>query len=142
MRKFEKNFITEDKVGAVFGLPESVASRIVYMDGEVLPGAFYMECLWFWPGQRAEPKDGEEHGPKPHTHPFDEVIGFFGSNPEDPHDLCGEVELWIEDEQYILTKSFTAFIPAGTRHCPLIMRKIDRPIFHFTLGPGKKYKKS
>jgi hypothetical protein len=32
-----------------------------------------------------------------------------------------------------------AFIPAGTKHCPLKIRKVNRPIFHFTAGIGKKY---
>jgi hypothetical protein len=25
------------------------------------------------------------------------------------------------------------------KHCPLIIRRVDRPIFHFTTGPGGKY---
>src|SRR5208337_5580397 len=48
-------------------------------------------------------------------------------------------ELWLEDEQFILNKSFIAYIPAGMKHCPLRIRRIDKPMFHFTLGPGQKY---
>ncbi len=144
MGKYDRYFVTQDKANVTLPeyrheIPKNVATRVVYMDGEVVPDAFYMECLWFWPGQRPAPKPGDEPGVKPHTHPFDEVIGFFGSDPEDPHDLCGEIELWIEDEQYVMTKSFIVFIPAGTQHCPLNIRRMDRPIFHFTTGPGKSY---
>ena len=74
-----------------------------------------------------------------HTHPFDEVIAFFGTNPEDLHDLCGQVELWIDGEKNVIDRSFMAFIPAGTEHCPLQIRRIERPIFHFTAGPGEMY---
>lgn len=111
--------------------------HVIWMDSEVVPGSFYSECVWFWPGQMPPPE--EIVGVPPHSHPFDEVITFFGTNFEDPHDLGGEIELWLEDERFILTKSFLAYIPAGMKHCPLKILRIDRPMFHFTLGPGKLY---
>jgi mannose-6-phosphate isomerase-like protein (cupin superfamily) len=121
-------------------IPRDVAHRVVYLDSEVVPGAnFYAEAVWFWPGKVRIPQPGDEPGVKPHTHPFDEMIGFFGTDENDIHDLCGEVELWIGGEQYLIDKSFVAFIPAGVEHCPLNIRRIDKPIFHFTAGPGKIY---
>jgi mannose-6-phosphate isomerase-like protein (cupin superfamily) len=140
-----KQFVFQDKPnlklpGFRHEIPKEIAHRIVYLDSETVPGAtFYGEALWFWPGKRPAPKPGEEPGVKPHTHPFSEMIAFFGTNPDDIHDLCGEVELWIDGEQNIINKSFVAFVPAGVVHCPLNIRRIDRPIFHFTAGPGKIY---
>ena len=107
-------------------------TRLIYLDDEVIKGAFYVECVWYWKGS-------EQSIVEAHTHPFDEVITFFGTNPEDPQDLCGEVELWLEDEKHILTKSCLVFVPKGLKHCPLIIRRVDRPIFHFTAGPGGRY---
>ena len=107
-------------------------TRLVYLDEEVIKGAFYVECVWYWKGSEKPIVDA-------HTHPFDEAITFFGTNPDDPEDLCGEVELWLEDEKHILTKSSLIFVPRGMKHCPLIIRRADRPIFHFTTGPGGKY---
>lgn len=107
---------------------------LIYLDDEVIKGAFYVECVWFWPEAGSERPIVEAH-----THPFDEVITFFGTNPEDPQDLCGEVELWLGDEKHMLTKSCLVFVPKGMKHCPLIIRRVDRPIFHFTAGPGGKY---
>ena len=143
MGKYDKHFIFQDKPNLKLPdfrheIPKEYAYRIVYLDSETFPGAdFYVEALWFWPGER--PQLEEESGVKPHTHPFDEVIAFFGTNPDDVRDLCGEVELWIDGEQHIIDKSFMAFIPAGVVHCPLNIRRIDRPIFHFTAGNGKMY---
>ena len=107
-------------------------TRLIYLDEDVIKGAFYVECVWYWEGS-------EKAIVGAHTHPFDEVITFFGTNPEDPQDLCGEVELWLEDEKHILTKSCLVFVPKGMKHCPLVIRRVDRPIFHFTTGPGGKY---
>jgi hypothetical protein len=118
-------------------------NHVIWMDSEVVPGSFYSECVWFFPQQEPTPeqlrKMSNGGGPQPHTHPFEEVLTFFGTNFDDPHDLGGEIELWLEDEKFVLTKSFLAYIPAGMQHCPLKILRIDRPMFHFTLGPGQAY---
>jgi hypothetical protein len=74
-----------------------------------------------------------------HSHEFDEIVTLFGTNPDDTRDLCGEVEFWIEDERYELTNSCLIFIPKGTKHCPIIFHKVERPIFHFIIGQAGKY---
>ncbi len=114
--------------------PASQSTRVMWLDDEVVPGAFYTECVWFMPGMGSEQVKVEAH-----AHSFSEVVSFFGTNYDDLHDLGGEVELWLEDEKIIMTRSFLAFIPAGMKHCPLIIRRVDRPIFHFTVGTGKEY---
>ena len=142
MGKYDNHFIFQDKAGLKLPefrheIPKERGHRIVYLDDEVFPGAgFYVEALWFWP---REIKPDEPPGVQAHTHPFDEVIAFFGTNPDDVHDLGGEVELWIDGEKNLIDRSFMAFIPAGTEHCPLQFRRIERPVFHFTAGPGDMY---
>jgi quercetin dioxygenase-like cupin family protein len=111
--------------------PPDVRKRVLYLDEEVVEGAFYMATTWFFKGTGP--------GPQEHTHDFDEVMGFFGTNPDDVYDLCGEVELWLDGEQHLLTNSFIAFIPKGMKHCPLRVIRADRPIFHFTTGPKGMY---
>jgi hypothetical protein len=95
-----------------------------------------MELAWFWPAKW--PK-GEEGTVKEHSHPFSETIAFVGTDPKDPYNLGGEVELWVDGKQNILDRSFVAFIPAGTKHGPLKILRVDRPIFHFTSGTGRDY---
>lgn len=109
------------------------ATRVMYLDREVIEGAYYMECLWF------RKKSDLSRVPQPHTHDFDEVMGFFGSDQENLFDLGGEVELWLGDEKHIITQSCVVVIPKGLKHCPLIFRRVDRPIFHFTTGPAAVY---
>jgi hypothetical protein len=112
--------------------------RLIYLDDKVVKGAFYVECVWIWPGSKFYPAQAESEA---HTHDFDEVITFLGTNPEDPNDLCGEIEFWLEDERHILKESCLVFVPKGMKHCPLIIRRVDRPIFHFAAGPGGVYKR-
>lgn len=95
---------------------------------------FFTDVAWIWPKQEKIVMEGESH-----SHEFDEIVTLFGTNPDDIRDLCGEVEFWIEDEKYELTNSSVIFIPKGTRHCPIIFHKVERPIFHFIVGQAGKY---
>lgn len=110
------------------------ARRILWMDRDVVPGAFNMNASWYL-------KASTTIDNKPHTHDTDELIGFCGNDAENPGDLGGEIEIWLEDEKQIITKSSMVFVPAGMVHCPLVLRRVDRPIFHFTVVPAGRYVK-
>lgn len=105
---------------------------LLHIDDDVVKGAPWVNCVWFLkaPGEPTR---------KAHTHDFDEILALFGTNPEDPYDLGGEVEFWLGDEKYTLTKSCIIFVPKGLKHCPLIIKRVDRPIFHFSSGPTRIY---
>ncbi len=122
--------------------------HIGWLDNEVIPGAYYTEAIWYWPqGMKGMPVLTPEEakkrqgGPPPHSHAFPEVLSFCGTNMDDPSDLGGIVEFWLEDEKYIFDKSFIIYIPENVMHCPLRTLKIERPMFHFTMGPGEMYVK-
>lgn len=110
-----------------------VRTPLAYLDGGVVSGAFYVETVWF--------HKNTAYSPPSHTHDFDEVLAFFGSDPKKPRDLCGEVELWLGEEQHLLTKSCLVYIPRGLKHCPMRILRADRPIFHFSTGPAVKYER-
>jgi hypothetical protein len=109
--------------------------QLLYLDNEIVKNALYTECTWIMPGGEL-PKTAEA---KPHWHDFDEVVTFIGNNVADPYDLGGEIEMWLEGEPQILTKSCLLFIPKGMKHCPLIIKRVDRPIFHTAMGTGGIY---
>ena len=115
--------------------------HVIWMDGGVVPGAFYTEITWCWPTIENLTREEALNKPAvpPHSHPFDEIIGYLGTNMDDPQDLGAEIEFWLEDEQFYLTKSFIVYIPTNMQHCPLRHIWAERPMFHFTMGPGQKY---
>ena len=110
------------------------ATRILWMDDQVVEGAFHMNTAWYLKAS-ATTED------QPHVHDSDEIIGFFGSDANDPYDLGGEVEIWLEDEKHVIDRSAMIFVPAGMKHCPLVITRVDRPIFHFTTVTGHRYDK-
>ncbi len=130
--KYEKYILTEQKLPKALQAKE-LGPRILYLDNNVIEGAFYLSAGWWL--NASNPEDRSE----PHSHDFDEIIAFFGSNPEDPLDLGGEVEFWLDDEQYLITKSCLVFVPKGLKHCPLRRRRVDRPILHFSTAPVTTY---
>lgn len=98
---------------------------VTWLDESIVPGASHMVTIWY---TQATPQTQYPA----HTHEADEIIGFFGSDPANPHDLGGEIEFWLEDEKYLITQSCLIFVPRGMVHCPLVIHRVDRPIFHFT----------
>ena len=111
--------------------------RVLYLDNDVVEGAFYTECVWVLP--RPEVQTSRKPGTETHSHDYDEIIAFIGTDNSDPYDLGAEVELWLDDEKHIINKTSIVFIPAGLKHCPLTFLRVDRPVFHFTTGPSKMY---
>jgi hypothetical protein len=98
------------------------ATRINNVKEDITGGAYHVGCAWYLkvpPDQLAA-----------HTHEYDKLLGFYGSNPEKPHELGGEIEFILGDEQYILNKSFLIFVPRGVEHS-MTIRKVDKPIFTF-----------
>jgi hypothetical protein len=139
--KYEKNIVTElksDIVEAPWQIPSpsevDLSPRILYLDDSVVKGAFFLETCWMHPSLVTDQGDV-----LPHKHDFDEVLALFGSDIKDPHNLGGELEIWLGGEKHIVTKSCIVFIPKGIEHGPIKFNKIDRPIFHFACGMTKKY---
>jgi hypothetical protein len=111
-------------------------TEILLLDDEVLKGAFVVDTVWFWPERINNP----EPDVKPHIHDYDEVLAVFGTNREDPHDLCGELEACLGDEKHIITKSCIIFLPKGLQHGPFKFTKLEKPVFHFAIGLTKQYR--
>ena len=112
---------------------EKFAHRIVWIDGERVPGAFQMNTAWYSKVPERDPIFME------HVHDEDELIGFFGSDPDDPSNLNGEIEFTIDGEKHLLTKSSIIFAPAGVVHNPMRILRVDKPIFHFSVVTSRIY---
>jgi hypothetical protein len=135
--KWGKYFLTDAK-NPMEGTEECrklapYVTQMTWLSGDVIKGACHFGCAWY--------HKVPEKPLAAHTHDFDEFLGFYGSDPQNPRDLGGEIEFWMEDEKYILTQSFLVFIPAGVKHCPLEIIRIDRPMFHFGGSPNHEYVK-
>ncbi len=111
-----------------------VVNPVIFMDSNSVPGSFYAEYIVI--------NEASEGTPPEHSHDdADEILMFFGSDMERPHDLCGEVELWIDGEKYMLTESAMIFVPRGVKHCPLYCRRVEKPIIMVSTAPAQYYRR-
>ncbi len=108
---------------------------VTWLDGDVIPGAFYYESF-----MALKPSLEGSYNDPPQIHDdWDEIIGVYGTNPSDPHDLFGEIVLGLGDEMHSITKSSAVFIPRGLQHGPLVIKRVTTPILLVTTGPSKNY---
>lgn len=112
---------------------EKFANRILWMDGNICPGAFQMNTAWYCAVPERDPIFTE------HSHPYSELIGFYGSNPDDPYNLNGEIVFSINGEAHRLTRSTLIYLPPNAAHNPMRILRVDKPIFHFSVVPNSTY---
>jgi len=118
------NFETEDTASLTTDAADPI-KRIIYMDDRIVPGSFYVEAVWVVGSvPRVHPV---------HYHDHDEIVGFVGSNMDDPTDLGAEIDFVIDGKKTTITKTCFIYVPAGVKHGGLCFRKIDRPVFQIAM---------
>jgi hypothetical protein len=100
--------------------------RVIYLDERIIPGSFYVEAVWV---VGSIPRSHPEH-----VHDYDEIVGFVGSNMDDPGDLGAEIDFVVDGVKTVITKTCFIHVPAGVKHGGLCFRKIDRPVFQIAMS--------
>ncbi|MBN2240456.1 MAG: hypothetical protein JW712_11845 [Dehalococcoidales bacterium] len=137
-QKYSDNIITRPRQEEMDEWKEfgDLRKSIMYVDGNIVKGGWYFQGSWFYKASDVP------YPEKTHSHDFDEYLGFIGTNPDDPFDLGGEIELYLDGEKYTLTETCIIFIPGGVEHCPVYCRRCDSPIWFMATFPNKTYEKT
>jgi hypothetical protein len=122
--------------------------HVLWIDDEIIPGAYYGESTWIWPSSYPNQISREELAKRyfdqkpmfPHSHDFPELLSWWGTDPDHPEDTTS-MGMLMEDEEIPLDRSWIAYIPAGMKHMPTRPkdrsgRITSRPVCHWTSGPG------
>ena len=137
--EYGRYFVQELKEPAGMGTPEfrelykRFAERVLWMDGDVCEGAFQMNTAWYFAVPDRDPIFTE------HAHDHGELIGFYGSDPDNAHELNGVIEFSINGEAHRLTRSTMIWVPSGATHNPMRILEVKRPIFHFSVVMSPAY---
>jgi hypothetical protein len=117
---------------------ESMQGVVVGMDS--WPGISDITCNFAFlpvtkPGLMPDP---------PHTHDTDEFLYFLPANPLDMNDFQAEIEIALgeEWEKHVMTKPTVLYIPRGLQHCPLNIKRVDKPFFFGHIMNTPKYTKT
>jgi hypothetical protein len=78
-----------------------------------------------------------------HAHGFQEVLCFIGGNPLDITDFGAEVEIQLgpEHEKHTITRTSCVSIPPNLPHCPLHIKRVDKPIVFLEISNSPTYGK-
>ena len=101
----------------------------------------YKSNITFFFIQVREPCTMED---SPHTHDFDMYLHFLSFDPEHMDELGAEIEIGLGKEQeiHVITTPASVYVPKGLIHCPLIFKRVDKPLlFVHTTIASKYYKK-
>jgi hypothetical protein len=79
----------------------------------------------------------------PHSHDFDMYLHFVSYDFEHMDELFAEIIIGLGEEQelHTITSPTSVYIPAGMIHCPLIFKRVDKPIILFHTSVASKYVK-
>ncbi|MBN2318510.1 MAG: hypothetical protein JXR49_05505 [Acidobacteria bacterium] len=144
-RNYEKNIsygVNPDKVSPeavkyweeLHAKIESTVEGTRLLDLDSVEGAPYVDFVWIWGGSEKGPNHEE------HSHDWGEIFGFVGTlGPENPRELNGEIEFWLDSEKHLITRSCLVYVPPGMKHCPIQFNRIDNPILLFTIGMTQEY---
>ena len=75
-----------------------------------------------------------------HSHPFQEFMAWYGSNPDDPDDFQAEIVFCFgeEMEELVFTRPTIISIPANVHHHPFEIKRVDSPIIQIEIMIGNK----
>jgi hypothetical protein len=107
---------------------------MTYMNRQQINVAnYYIEFGWIY----------EMPTPNPHIHrhihkKYDEIVLHIGGDPENPTDLGGEIEFYVEDQPLTFGTNTGLFLPKGTHHGPLTWKRFTKPHIEMAvmLGAG------
>jgi hypothetical protein len=133
--KYQKYVLKEPKVTSP---PRKTTSKPTFgLSGELMSGFEKLDCNYNFvavlaPYVLADP---------PHKHNCDELLFFISTDPENTVDLGGEVEVALgeEWEKHVINTSAIICLPKGLQHCPIYIKKVDRPFYFGHLLLTSKY---
>lgn len=106
---------------------------LVYLDSELLEGSpVFIDIGWRTDIPHPNPIS------QPHSHPFDEVLLYIGSDPSNPQDLGGELEIQLGDEKYRFITTTAIFVPRRVTHSVKHIR-VDKPILNLGVSLKGEY---
>jgi hypothetical protein len=117
-----------DRKGTGFTNP-----ALAYLNNDLVPGCnVFLDYRWIM--EMPEPKSLIPA----HAHDFPEIVIHIGSDPENPEDLGGEIEVGVGDEKLTFSKTTAIYLPPGTSHGPFTWKKFSRPHLQMAiiLGAG------
>jgi hypothetical protein len=77
----------------------------------------------------------------PHVHEFPIVMSFIGADSKNIKDFDAEIEFYLGGEKQVITTPSIISVPAGLAHCPLIFKRVGKPLVFLECMLTAKYER-
>jgi len=107
---------------------------LTYMSNDLVEGCNkYIDISWIYGIPEPNPHINE------HTHNYDRIVFYIGSDPFNLEDLGGEIEYYLGGQPIKLDTTSALYIKKGVKHGPVIWKSFSRPHLEISiiLGPQK-----
>ncbi len=96
---------------------------LVFCDDDIIEGSHFFSVMFM----RESATKIAGHGPHKHRDP--EVVVALGTDPDHPHELGAEFEVYLgpEMEKHVVNKPALIYFPGNFIHCPFRVTKVTRP---------------
>ncbi|SDP42359.1 cupin domain-containing protein [Desulforhopalus singaporensis] len=139
MGKHDRLIVREPKVVCVDYHPVDNVKGVtfpdeIWLDNTIVKNSpVVVDIGWRFEVPEPDPVEWE------HSHEFDEVLCFIGTDPENPRDLGGEIEFHIDGEVHVFDTTTVIFLPKGLPHCPFVHKRVDRPFLLVVFALDGRY---
>jgi hypothetical protein len=128
---YEKYVIRKPNYEVFSGVKNRQSPTMTMMSAKQIPGVtYYMEPGWIYGIPDPNPSLHE------HAHQYDEIVLHWGSNPELPQVLGGEVEFYVAGQPVVFNTATAFYLPAGTSHGPVTWKKWQSPHMQMAIMIG------
>jgi len=129
--KYERYLVRKPIYERNRGIKNRQSPTMTYMSSVLVKEAnYYLDFGWIYGIPEPNPNVPE------HRHETDEIILYFGGDPDNPEELGGEIEFFVGGQSLIFSTSSALYIPRGIRHGPVVWKKFKKPHVEMNLIPG------
>jgi len=126
--KYERYVVRKPLYEAVPEVKNRQSPAMTFMSSRQVPEAnYYIQLGWIYGIPDPNPHIHE------HVHDFDEIIHYWGGDPDIPQVLGGEIEFYIGGQPITFNTTTSMFIPKGTPHGPITWKKFQFPHMEMVL---------
>ncbi|MFP3975135.1 MAG: hypothetical protein ACLFVK_02805 [Dehalococcoidia bacterium] len=124
---YEKYLVRKPVYEAGPGIKNRQSPSMTLMSSAQVPEAnHYIELGWVCDIPEPNPYVHE------HVHRYNEILLHFGGDPENPLNLGGEIELYVEGQPLTFNTTSALWVPRGVKHGPLTWKKFEHA--HIEMG--------
>jgi hypothetical protein len=128
---YEKYLVRKPLYRDLVGIKNRQSPTMTFISPQQIPDANYnLELGWIYGIPQPNPYEEE------HIHDYDEIIIHWGSDPEHPQSLGGEIEYYIGGQLIDFNTTCGMFIPKGVSHGRCTWKKFSRPHVQMSLKLG------